>query len=162
MSSENVSFGHRESLCPIIVAVAALLYMSPELHADSFVMKSGKIIDGIVADGSNISVFIKDKDGLLKSIMVADIAEVHVGLKSGAQVVGRLAGFRDDVYEIVTDEWTLYIKDGQVVQSVVVYDEGTLAIVPNAGGPAIGIDTPEPPSEPNSTNESDMLKRAPL
>ena len=162
MSSENVSFGHKESLCPIIVAVAALLCMSPELHADSFVMKSGKVIDGTIADGSEISVFIKDREGLLKSIMVADIVEVQVGLKSGAQVVGRLAGFRDDVYEIETDEWTLYIKDGQVVQSVVVYDEATPSIVPNAGGPAIGIETPEPPTEPSSTNESDMLKRAPL
>lgn len=163
MSSENVSFGCRGSLYPIIIAVmTALLHVPPPAHADSFVMTSGKIIDGTIASGSDISVFIKDKNGLLNSVLVADIAEVRIDLRSGEQVVGRLAGFRDGVYEILSGGWAQQIKDGQVVQSLAVRDDDAPAVVPNAGGPAVGIDTKDPASEPEPTDKSDMLRRAPL
>ena len=150
------------SLC--IVVAAVVLHMPSQLQADSFVMKSGKVIEGTVAGGSDLSLFIKDKDGLLKSVMVPDIAEAQINLRSGAKVVGRLTGFRESVYEIATDEQTLYIKDGQVFQSVDVGKDDAPAPTRNAGGPAIGANTQNPASETKSGDDdpSDILKRAPL
>lgn len=164
MSSENISLARKGHSSLFIVVVAALFHMSSELHADSFVMTSGKVIDGTVADGSDISVFIKDEDGLLKSVMVADIAEVQVDLRNGAQIVGRLAGFHEDVYEIISDGRRLYVEDGRVVQTSIVRSKDAPAVIPNAGGPAIDVDTQDDATDPHSGNDydSDILRRAPL
>jgi hypothetical protein len=62
----------------------------------------------------------------------------------------------------VTGEQILYIEDGQVVKSVFVQDDQAPAAVPNAGGPAIGIDAQDPTYEPEPEIDSDILRRAPL
>ena len=170
MPLENAVFGRSGSLRPIFLVVAGFLQMASQAQADSFVMTSGKVIEGTVVDGSSVSVFIKDKNGLLQSVMLADVAEVRVGLDGDEEMVGRLAGFRDGVYEIVENDSTFYVEDGRVTQTVAVQDEGAPAVIPNAGGPAIGIDTPETfsatppetPPEPAPAAMSELLKRAPL
>ncbi|MGI9437767.1 MAG: hypothetical protein ACR2Q4_23550, partial [Geminicoccaceae bacterium] len=78
----------------------------------------------------------------------------------GEEVVGQLVGFRDDTYKIVTDKWVLFIKEGRMVQSVVIYDDDAPPVVPNVGGPAIGVDKQEPSSEPESTADPEALKHA--
>lgn len=164
MSSADLSSGRTVSWCTIVAVVAALLHLSSELRADSFVMKSGNVIDGSVARGSDISVFIKDEIGLLKSITLTDVAEVKIDLRNDEQVVGRLVGFRDDVHEVLMEKWTLHIKDGRVVRSVVAYDGEAPAIISNAGGPAIGVDTQDvvPVLKSGSDDGSGVLKRAPM
>jgi hypothetical protein len=147
-----------------IVVAAVFLQVPSQPLADSFVLNSGKVIEGTVAGGSDISIFIKDKDGLLNSVMVPDIAEVRIDLESGEQIVGRLAGFGNDVYKVVADGRIVYIEDGRVVRTSIAHDDEAPAAVPNAGGPAIGLGTENPTSEPDSGDDylSDILKHAPM
>ena len=153
MSLQTIRIGFSRSLLPIVIAAAALLQMSSQLHADSFVMTSGKVIDGSVVSSSDVSVFIKDTNGLLQSVLLADVAEVRIDLSGGEEIIGRLTSFQDDTYELVTDNWTLFVRDGRVIQSLAVYDEGTQSVVPNAGGPAIGINEQGPATNEPAVNE---------
>lgn len=154
--------GSRRSLYPVVTLAVALLHMSTPLHADSFVLTSGKVIEGTVAGGSDISLFIKDANGLLESVLLTSVAEVRVTLSSGEEVVGRLIDFQDGTYEMATDKWLLFVKDGNVIQSVQVQDATAPAIFPNAGGPAISVDTEEPAKKPEPTDEETdaLTKRA--
>jgi hypothetical protein len=163
MSSKGAMFTLRQAFCAMSFVVAVLLHLATPLRADSVVMKSGKTIDGNITSGSNISVFVKDVNGLLQPVMLADVAEIRVDLESGEEIVGRLVSFSNGTHEVLTDGWMLFIRDGKVVQSVALNDQLPQgAILQDAGGPGLGAVEVEPEAapEPKSVPGGPLNRRA--
>lgn len=102
-----------------IVAAGLLAGTAPAV-AETFTLTDGNVVEGTVARSLGNTISIKYQGAGMLQVPIASVQQVEIATKDGDVVSGRLIGWSEGIYRLMTDQGLLEatVKDGQAVALV--------------------------------------------
>ncbi len=109
---ERLRFG----LGTVGLVVAGLSWM-PEGLADSFHLKSGKVVEAEIIKADRNTVILRSRGAVLP-VSLGLIERIVLSLADGKELSGEFLGWKSGVYEIRSDNLLMQVKDGEIIEGV--------------------------------------------
>lgn len=109
-----VGFGRLRVGLGVVGVVAAGLTWIPEGVADSFHLKTGRVVEGVILEANRNTVILR-VNGAVVSTSFGQIEQIVLSLADGSELAGELLNWKDGVYEIRSADLPMQIKDGVII-----------------------------------------------
>ena len=114
-----------------------LMLMSASVQAETFFLKDGSVIDGIILRSLGNTLSIKLDDSGMYQLPVELVDKIAIVTVDGQRVEGGFAHWTEGIYLVVTSQGLVEIKNGVVINAV---EDGDIA---GSEIPPIGANTRE-------------------
>ncbi len=85
--------------------------------ADSFYLKSGQVVEGDVIQATRNTVTVR-QGGMIKPLSFGNIERVTISLADGSEISGDMFRWKDGVYEIMSADVVIMVKDGVLIDNL--------------------------------------------
>jgi RNase P/RNase MRP subunit p29 len=84
-------------------------------RADSFVLKSGELVEGSIIQGTRNTLIIRRTIGGMHQMPLRDIAEVRIDRAQGEPISGQMLSWADGVYQIRSGGEVVRVSEGRIL-----------------------------------------------
>ncbi|MGI9500965.1 MAG: BMP family ABC transporter substrate-binding protein, partial [Geminicoccaceae bacterium] len=92
------------------IAAACLFAAVQPVFAETFTLKNGDVIDGVVIRSLGNTLSIKNTGAGMLQTPISTVRQVDIATKDGSVISGRLTGWANGVYRVSTDSGTFEVS----------------------------------------------------
>lgn len=99
------------------LAAFCLLVAASSVHAETFTLEDGSVVEGRVVRSLGNTVSIKYDGAGMVQIPISSVREIEIETQDGGVITGRLIGWSDGVYRLSTEDGAIdaTVEDGKAV-----------------------------------------------